>query len=335
MPKWLILLIKENDQQVTYKALGKDMYKKYVAAFTHWPYVDSGSHVRVSQSLLLFRENEFHESFAPRGFSFSLPTVNQVNDRFHEKTSRAGRSLWSKHNISSSDGFPIQIPSHNARHWLSTKAERGGMDELTLANWAGRAKVSDNEHYDHRTEKEKSEEARGLVLAEDASILDKMEANIPVTYEDLGKNQLGIGLVTEQGVCEHDFSMMPCQRHGDCETCKEMVCIKGFSSSLELLKDREKQIAEQLNNATKNHEMGTFGADRWISSTGWRLSHIRTKIRLLEDESVADGTPIRIPDEFDPSPAKIILMEKGMEHEVKQPDSILLDDDVLDLLGMQ
>lgn len=49
----------------------------------------------------------------------------------------------------------IQLPSHNARHWLSTKAESGGMDELTLANWAGRARLADNKAYDHRTEEEK------------------------------------------------------------------------------------------------------------------------------------------------------------------------------------
>ena len=29
------------------------------------------------------------------------------------------------------------------------------MDELTLANWAGRAIVADNKAYDHRTEEEK------------------------------------------------------------------------------------------------------------------------------------------------------------------------------------
>ena len=29
------------------------------------------------------------------------------------------------------------------------------MDELTLANWAGRARIADNKAYDHRTEEEK------------------------------------------------------------------------------------------------------------------------------------------------------------------------------------
>jgi hypothetical protein len=52
----------------------------------------------------------------------------------------------------------------DTRHWLSTMAESGGMDELTLANWAGRAKVGDNKKYDHRTEDQKSEEVAGLMI---------------------------------------------------------------------------------------------------------------------------------------------------------------------------
>ncbi|WP_458773380.1 hypothetical protein, partial [Aeromonas caviae] len=74
-----------------------------------------------------------------------------------------------------------------------------------------------------------------------------------------------------------------------------------------------------------------FGADRWVSSHGWRLAHIRTKIRLLEDENVLDGTPIRIPDVYDPSPAKVVLLEKGLNIEVQSPDSI--DSKAFNIMG--
>lgn len=334
MTKWLIDILANNNGEVTYKALGEHEYKKYCSKFNKWPYVDKASKVKASEALLLHRENEFHAEFKPRGYSFCLPTVNQINDRFVQKDTRDGSSLWSKFDIKKGDGQQIKIPSHNARHWLSTKAERGGMDELTLANWAGRARVADNEKYDHRTEQEKSEEARVLMIPEDANILDKIEVNLPITFEEIGKDIIGVALVTELGVCEHDYAMMPCQRNGDCETCKELVCIKGYSNSLELLKKREQQVAVQFDKVASNHEIGTFGADRWMSAIGWRLSHIRTKIRILEDENVSDGTPVRIPDEFDPSPAKSILLEKGMDSEVKKPESIELDNDIYDLLGM-
>ncbi len=56
--------------------------------------------------------------------------------------------------------------------------------------------------------------------------------------------------------------MSPCSRHGDCETCKELVCIKGLESSLTILKQHETQLAEQFNKAKEHHRMGTFGTDR-------------------------------------------------------------------------
>lgn len=332
---WLGKLIRKNANKATYKVLGKHQYELYTSKLKKWPFIDKAQKVKASDALLLYREYEFHTSNNPRNFSFCLPNVNQINDRFIDKDSREGMSLWYRHGIKKSDGKQIQIPSHNARHWLSTKAERGGMDELTLANWAGRARVADNRAYDHRSENEKSEQARDVLIPEDASILDKIERNLPVTYEELGKDLIGVAMVTELGVCEHDFAMMPCQRNGDCETCKELVCIKGFSGSLEQLKNREVEVNDQFEKAVKNHEMGTFGADRWVSALGWRLSHIRTKIRILEDDKTPDGTPVRIPAEFDPSPAKTVLLDKGMETEVNKPDSIELDDDIYELLGME
>ena len=295
---------------------------EYVRNFNFWPYVDSAKRTKVSQALLLFRKYEFHKDFKVVSDSFTMPTVNLINDRFIQKGTRSGSSLWSKYNIVRPDRTPIQIPSHNARHWLSTKAERGGMDEQTLANWAGRARIADNTSYDHRTEEEKANSIVSILLPEKYSVLDKIKQNLPISYEDVGKDLIGTAIVTELGVCEHDFSMMPCQLNGDCETCKELVCIKGFSDSLGLLKTREKQVSEQLDKAFQNHSMGIFGADRWVSAHGWRLAHIRTKIRLLEDISIPDGTPVRIPDEYDPSPAKQVLLDKGLNIEIQTPESI-------------
>ena len=332
--KWFKNLISENDGIITYEILGKFLYKKYTSKFNNWPYVDKHKSVKVSEALLLFRENEFHDDFSPKSFSFVLPTVNQINDRFCYSETRPKTSLWEKHCIGTSKGEFIRLPSHNARHWLSTKAERGGMDELTLANWAGRARVADNKAYDHRTEEEKSESARDLLISEDISILDKIHLNLPVTYEDLGKDRIGIATVTEIGICEHDYAMSPCSRHGDCETCKELVCIKGLESSLEILKHREIQLTEQINKAKEHHKLGAFGADRWISNLGWRLAHIRTKIAFLGNSEIPNGALLRIPDEYDPSPVKLALLEKGMDIDVKKPETAKLDDDLYRLMEM-
>ena len=332
--KWFKNLISENDGIITYEILGKFLYKKYTSKFNNWPYVDKHKSVKVSEALLLFRENEFHDDFSPKSFSFVLPTVSQINDRFCYSETRPKTSLWEKHCIGTSKGEFIRLPSHNARHWLSTKAERGGMDELTLANWAGRARVADNKAYDHRTEEEKSESARDLLISEDISILDKIHLNLPVTYEDLGKDRIGITTVTEIGICEHDYAMSPCSRHGDCETCKELVCIKGLESSLGILKQREIQLTEQLSKAKEHHRIGVFGADRWISNLWWRLTHIKTKIKFLENSEIPNGSLLRMPDEYDPSPVKLALQEKGMDIDIQKPETAKLDDGLYRLMEL-
>ena len=332
--KWFKNLISENDGIITYEILGKFLYKKYTSKFNNWPYVDKHKNVKASEALLLFRENEFHDDFSSKSFSFVLPTVNQINDRFCYSETRPKTSLWEKHCIGTSKGEFIRLPSHNARHWLSTKAARGGMDELTLANWAGRARVADNKAYDHRTEEEKSEAVRDLLIPEDISILDKIHLNLPITYEDLGKDRIGVATITEIGICEHDYAMSPCSRHGDCETCKELICIKGLESSLEILKQRETQLTEQFNKAKEHHKIGVFGADRWISNLGWRLTHIKTKIKFLENSEIPNGSLLRMPDEYDPSPVKLALQEKGMDIDLQKPETARLDDDLYRLMEL-
>jgi hypothetical protein len=311
--KWSKNLLEENGGAITYRVLGKQQYHLYRDKFRLWPYIDKNKNVKVSEALALFRQSEFNEKINARIFSFYPSDVNAVNKRFLSmKTTARYSSLWERHGFKLSNGAPVNLSTHQARHWLCTMAENGGLGELAIANWAGRARLRDNASYDHRTEAEKSQGVRDLMIPENANILVKIKNRLPVTFEELGKDLPGSAIVTELGICEHDYAITPCHRHGDCETCKELVCIKGFSDSLELLKSREKEVALQLEKAMRDHEMGDFGADRWVSNHGWRLAHIRTKIRLLEDESTPDGTPIRIPEEYDPTPVKETLIKKGM-----------------------
>ncbi|WP_437435932.1 hypothetical protein [Pseudoalteromonas tetraodonis] len=332
--KWLQELNRKNQNRVTYGALGQYFYDFYTKKLPKWPFVDNAKKVKASEALFLHRENEFHLDFSPKNYSFLLPSVNQINDRFMQKESREDRTLWKKFGFTLKSGQLIKLTTHKARHWLSTLAEDGGMGELALANWAGRAKVGDNKSYDHRTEAEKANEVAKLMISEDANVLERIKNRIPVRFADIGKDLDGSAIVTELGVCEHDYAMMPCQRNGDCETCKELVCIKGFSSSLENLKKRELEVEILLNKALKDHELGAFGADRWVSNHAWRLAHIKTKIRILEDDNTPEGTPVRIPEEYDPSPIKEALRQKGFNEGIEAPEDIELSDQIFSLMEL-
>ena len=127
---------------------------------------------------------------------------------------------------------------------------------------------------------------------------------LPVSLKSLGVSKEGVAQFTGLGFCVHNYAESPCVKNGDCAVCSEHVCLKGVPHTLDELKNLEKLYQEQLEHAKLSADDDVFGADRWVTSLGFRLSKIKTIIRVLEDPKNPDGTPVRIPDELDPSPVK-------------------------------
>lgn len=274
----------------------------------HWPFMDEKKTLKVWDALCLHRENEFRRERSIKANSWRIPTANEVNWRLG---SRASSSLFERMGLRYSDGTPIKLTSHQLRHWLSTMSERAGMDDYTLAQWAGRARVADNRHYDHRSSEERLESARALLPMRPAPLLERIKHRQPVTYQELGVDRPGTAKATLYGMCVHDYAMAPCQKQRECMTCKEHVCIKGDHATLERILLLEAQTESLLKQAQKAHEDGDFGADRWVDNHKWKLAHVRAMRMALEHPGVRDGSVIRIPDEHDPSPVRRALMDLG------------------------
>jgi hypothetical protein len=274
-----------------------------------WPFVDEGMRVEAWNALCLHRENEFRQDFAVKEFSWRLASQHEVNERL---SSDKGLSLFDRAGMKNADESTIDLTTHQLRHWLSTMCERAGMDDYTLAQWAGRAKVSDNCHYDHRTPEERLSEARAILKVEQPPLLDRIKARQTVTYEELGIDRLGTAKATLYGMCVHDYAMAPCEKHRECMVCKEHVCIKGDHVSLDRIRLLEAQTELLVKRAQEAHEDGIFGADRWVDNHKWKLAHT-TAIRItMEREDLSDGALVRIPEGHDPSPVRRALMDLGV-----------------------
>jgi hypothetical protein len=186
------------------------------------------------------------------------------------------------------------------------------MDSWQLAKWAGRARIEDNRHYDLRTPEERDDQVRAVVLlTERPTALEARKLNLPVSYQDLGLNRIGIADVTEFGMCTHDYAMSPCIKAGECMTCKEHVCIKGMPKTLKRILRLEKLVASQFEKAKFDAESGVFGADRWETHLGWKLAHIRTQRTRLESNETPEGAVLWIPPEHDPSPIRRALAQRN------------------------
>lgn len=319
---------------LTYKELARYVFDSYSGA--DWPNLPSIDRP-VWESLVLIRDREFHNSANARSFSWRLPSVNELNAQLasRDKLKKPPKTLFQRMGYVDEDGSDIRLTSHQIRVWLSTNAERGGMDAWQLARWAGRSRINDNRHYDLRTQDEREQQARSILeYNERPTALEAIKLNLPVSYKDLGVNRIGIADVTEYGMCVHDYAMSPCTKGGECMTCKEHVCIKGMPETLERITRLEKQVESQFNKATEDEADSVFGADRWVSHLGWKLAHIRTQRERLESEETPEGAVLWIPPEHDPSPVKRALEQNDLDISASDQD-LVEESEVAMLLGIE
>lgn len=326
--KWIEKI--QEDSHPTYSKLAEFTLNEYSGG--DWPYI-ANSDRYIWDSLLLVRDREFHNDFNPRSFSWVQPSVNQINAQLAPRSGLDNPipTVFQRLGVVDEDGSDIELTSHQLRVWLSTNAERGGMDSWRLAKWAGRARIEDNRHYDLRTPQERDEQARSVLnLTERPSALEALKLNLPVSYEDLGLMRIGIADVTEYGMCTHDYAMAPCTKGGECMTCKEHVCIKGMPNTLERIIKLEERVNSQFERAKSDMGDRVFGADRWMSHLGWKLAHIRTQRVRLESAETPNGAVLWIAPEHDPSPIKRALEQNQYKTKPDANDAV----DVLAIAAM-
>lgn len=315
----------------------QDLAKYTLATYggTDWPNMP-GTDRPIWDALLLIRDREFHNDFDVKSFSWKLPDVNQINDQLAPRSglNNAMKTLFQRMGVVDEDGSEIELTSHQLRVWLSTNAERGGMDSWLLAKWAGRARIQDNSHYDLRTSAERDDKARQIMeLTGRPTALEAIKLNLPVSYEDLGLNRLGVADVTQWGMCTWDYAMSPCIKGGECMTCKSHVCIKGMPKTLKRIKLLEEQVASQFEKAKLDAMDEVFGVDRWVTHLGWKLAHIRTQLELLESDSTPIGAVLWITPEHDTSPIKRSLEQRDYEISPNK-DRVIGASELVALLGM-
>lgn len=281
--------------------------------------------IKVWDSLTFIRENEFHKDYNTRLFSWVRATHGSFSNAFGTK-SEGMDTIFEELGITDEDGSPLVLTTHQFRHWLNTKLMLAGEEDWLIAKWSGRADVKQNKAYDGRTQKQKSRLTKRIGhVSMSEGVMTVAQANqllaphtaenpptpivlhdlgLPISLKSLGVKREGVAQFTGLGFCVHNYAESPCVKNGDCAVCSDHVCLKGLPNSLEELKTLEKLYEEQLKDAIAKVGDDVFGADRWVTSTGFKLTKVKTIITMLEDPNRLDGTPVRIPDKLDPSPVK-------------------------------
>lgn len=133
----------------------------------------------------------------------------------------------------------VDFTSHQFRHTMNTLLDEGGLSDLLQTEWFGRSNPRDTKAYQHT-----SPEKKALMLREDiknGTIGGKLAEQIkvmPINHQDaVLKARIKAVHDVGTGLCIHNFSQMPCERHLQCSAdCKDYVWVKGDSKRIEEVK---------------------------------------------------------------------------------------------------
>jgi hypothetical protein len=206
-------------------------------------------------------------------------------------------SLFEKYGKTGENGTPLKIRPHQLRHWVNTLAARGGaaggMTLVEMSLWFGRRDLDETLQYVHLDlparirwlEREiEAGSVAGPFIDAVRSITD------PEQRRAFIRLHAGRVHITPYGLCIHDFDAQPCPYHLVCvKGCKMFIRIKGRQEQRRnieaLLAFEEEKIAQFA---------GDGAAENWIIDAKETRDGCLRALAVDEDETVANGTPVRV-----------------------------------------
>lgn len=259
----------------------------------NFPLADQKNNLKYSEALCLTRLNELTELWGTYRGVIVLPDTAYTQKQLG--STRTFLNIFERFGYRELDGSPMSITTHQFRHFLNTVAQMGGLSQLDIAKWSGRAKLGQNKCYDHQSDRD--------VLALARSALGDPEksaghvAGIPpsslISRDQFATLKIMTAHTTDLGYCLHDFSMLPCQLHRDCPNCDEHVCIKGDVVREQAIRQYRQETQALLAKALEALGEEEFGANRWVEHQTLTLKRLDELCAIFEDSSVAANAIIQ------------------------------------------
>ncbi len=262
-----------------------------------FPWFDKKIGIKYRDALFALNVNQFCANRSTIPVELHKPSNNFFNYDLSPKETLgdAHKTIFDRHGYKDADGSRLKMTSHQARHLLNTIAQRGGLSNLEIAKWSGRADVKQNRTYNHMSEYELVSLAESFDPSKELfGPVGETPANLPVSTLEFNALTQAAAHVTEYGYCVHDYTMSPCEKYRDCINCTEQVCIKGNTENLERIKARLERVERLYELATQSLNDGEMGADRWYEYHEKTLIRLRELVSILEDPQIEEGAQIKL-----------------------------------------
>lgn len=163
---------------LTKTALFSDVERAVLAKLpSKFPFLDQTRGLLLKDSLFLVAGNAMHATRATYQCLVEPYAYSSLYARIGGSESMP--SLFQELGYAEDDGSPIHLRTHQIRHYLNTLANRGGLSEVDIARWAGRANIHQNSAYDHESAADLAEQARRVVSVPDGLETGVLAANSP------------------------------------------------------------------------------------------------------------------------------------------------------------
>lgn len=258
-----------------------------------FPIANKETGLRYSEALCVALRNEITATLSTYRCAFVLVDTGAIRTRL--VGTKSVKSIFEKFGYTDENGKPLRLTSHQFRHYLNTLAQMGGLSQLDIAKWSGRAKVTQNAVYDHQSDRDVLAKVRAAIGDENKMFgpLAHAPKNTLITRDQFATLRVLTAHTTDFGYCVHDFTMLPCQTHRDCLNCDEQVCIKGDAVREHAIRTYQKETRALLDNAKEAVKDGEFVANRWVTHQSLTLQRLDQLCAILDDPTVPDGAIIQ------------------------------------------
>ncbi|MBD8710106.1 integrase [Pseudomonas sp. CFBP 13711] len=278
----------------TLKSLGDFLRGKLPPDF---PWFDRKKGVKYSSCIFSILKNQLHAKSLTMPVMLQKVKVSTVWADLGPRTTVINhRSVFDRHGYRHPTGECYKMTTHQPRHLLNTIAQRGGLSNLALAKWSGRANVSSNQVYNHVSDAEVFEKLRMLRAADESTGSLSMHHVVrsPIDSDGTLIFRDGAAHITEFGYCVHNFVISPCTKFRDCINCTEQICVKGRQPNRDRLIDRMERLKRVLALATEGEGVGEYGADKWVTHHINSIERITSLLALMKDPAIENGALIRL-----------------------------------------
>jgi len=308
---------------------------KHKRNLPHFPYqlspedCASGRPPKMSKSLMCFRHRQLAstENTSPvllAAFNRDYYTKRVEDKEVIRGDKKYSMSIFIKHGYK---GFNLR--SHQMRHFLNTMAQEAGIGLEEITQWSTRASQAQSRTYMHQEPQRKANEIAHKQLQMNENTLE------PVTEDEYNVMEKGPVITTMYGVCTHDYTFTPCEKHADCLNCSELLICKGHKRTTEAIQREYAQLTENLLAAKSEIDAGRQVANRWYISHKKKHERLTQLLKILADPSIEDGSPIQLIGE-DFSHHKRIVDKKIHENILidETPTGLKYSDEVLECLAL-